>query len=61
MKQIVITPEMQKRHDEATAQGKDYYKDPQSGYMVFTAEYHRRRGHCCKSGCRHCPYTNNRP
>jgi len=26
--------------------------------MVFTALYHRKRGHCCKSGCRHCPYGN---
>ncbi len=24
--------------------------------MVFTAEYHLRRGFCCDSGCRHCPY-----
>ena len=25
-------------------------------YMVFTAAYHLRRGSCCHSGCRHCPY-----
>jgi hypothetical protein len=24
--------------------------------MVFTAAYHLKRGSCCKSGCRHCPY-----
>lgn len=24
--------------------------------MVFTAQYLRRRGYCCGSGCRHCPY-----
>jgi hypothetical protein len=24
--------------------------------MVFTKAYHLRRGHCCQSGCRHCPY-----
>ena len=24
--------------------------------MVFTARYHLRRGYCCESGCRHCPY-----
>jgi hypothetical protein len=24
--------------------------------MVFTAAYHLRRGYCCGSGCRHCPY-----
>jgi hypothetical protein len=25
-------------------------------YLVFTEAYHRRRGYCCESGCRHCPY-----
>jgi hypothetical protein len=24
--------------------------------VVFTAQYHRRRGYCCGSGCRHCPF-----
>jgi hypothetical protein len=33
----------------------DFYFD--GGLMVFTAEYHRRRGYCCGSDCRHCPYT----
>jgi hypothetical protein len=25
-------------------------------YLVFTAQYHLRRGYCCNSNCRHCPY-----
>jgi hypothetical protein len=25
-------------------------------YMVFTSAYHLRRGYCCNSDCRHCPY-----
>jgi hypothetical protein len=33
----------------------DYYLNEQ-GYMVFTEKYHLKRGYCCKSGCRHCPY-----
>ena len=33
----------------------DFYFDA-GGLMVFTAAYHRRRGYCCGSGCRHCPY-----
>ena len=33
---------------------RDYYFE--NGYMVFTASYLRRRGYCCGSGCRHCPY-----
>jgi hypothetical protein len=33
----------------------DFYFDG-SGLIVFKAEYHLRRGYCCGSGCRHCPY-----
>jgi Family of unknown function (DUF5522)/Cysteine-rich CWC len=29
----------------------------EAGRMVFTAAYHLRRGYCCHSGCRHCPYS----
>lgn len=36
-------------------QGEDYYLSPE-GYKVFTEKYHIKRGYCCKSGCRHCPY-----
>src|SRR6185312_9783397 len=32
----------------------DFYFD--KGLMVFTADYHLRRGYCCGSECRHCPY-----
>lgn len=34
----------------------DFYFDPETGFVVFTAAYHRRRGFCCGSGCRHCPW-----
>ena len=33
----------------------DYYITPE-GYRCFTEQYHLRRGYCCESGCRHCPY-----
>jgi hypothetical protein len=33
----------------------DYYFSPE-GYLVFTEAYHLKRGYCCQSGCRHCPY-----
>jgi hypothetical protein len=33
----------------------DYYLSPE-GYIVFTENYHLKRGYCCKSGCKHCPY-----
>jgi len=32
----------------------DYYME--GPYLVFTAQYHLKRGYCCGSGCRHCPY-----
>lgn len=35
-------------------ENKDYYLE--NGAMVFTADYLTRRGYCCGSGCRHCPY-----
>ena len=36
-------------------EGEDYYFE--GGLLVFTARYHLRRGYCCGSGCRHCPYA----
>jgi hypothetical protein len=33
----------------------DYYLSPE-GYIIFTEKYHLKRGYCCKSGCKHCPY-----
>ena len=35
-------------------EGLDYYID--QGRWVFTEHYLRKRGECCGSGCRHCPY-----
>jgi hypothetical protein len=35
-------------------EGVDFYRE--GAYVVFTAAYHLRRGYCCESGCRHCPY-----
>jgi Family of unknown function (DUF5522) len=34
----------------------DYYFDGPN--MVFTAAFHLKRGTCCNSGCRHCPYRD---
>ncbi len=33
----------------------DYYLTPE-GYRCFTEQYHLKRGYCCESNCRHCPY-----
>ena len=34
----------------------DYYLE--GANMIFTAAYHRKRGTCCGSGCRHCPWRD---
>jgi hypothetical protein len=37
----------------------DYYFE--GPYMVFTEAFHRKRGCCCNSTCRHCPYREKSP
>ena len=37
-------------------EGVDYYLEGDK--FVFTAAYHLKRGYCCNSKCRHCPYGN---
>lgn len=44
----------EKKHDP-----EDFYYSPE-GYIVFTEKYHLKRGYCCKSGCKHCPYGYNK-
>jgi hypothetical protein len=34
-----------------------YYEGP---CIVFTAAYHLKRGSCCGSGCRHCPWREEK-
>lgn len=43
-----------KSADGALVEGEDYYFE--GAFVVFTEQYHLRRGYCCESGCRHCPY-----
>ncbi|MGA2649780.1 MAG: DUF5522 domain-containing protein [Terracidiphilus sp.] len=47
---------MDREHPAASPrlESEDYYFEGE--LMVFTAAYHLKRGSCCKSGCRHCPY-----
>jgi hypothetical protein len=37
-------------------EGEDFYWE--GPYMVFTAAWHLKRGYCCGSACRHCPYEH---
>lgn len=43
-------------HGRACASGLSTYRDPSTGYTVFTADYLAERGYCCSQGCRHCPW-----
>lgn len=43
-------------HAEAITMGEECYDDPETGYLVFTEGFHLKRGTCCGSGCRHCPF-----
>jgi len=47
-----------KRDRVALVEGVDFYRE--GPYQVFTEEYLRRRGYCCESGCRHCPFGYRR-
>ncbi|MBL7811018.1 MAG: hypothetical protein JNL57_02245 [Bacteroidetes bacterium] len=38
-----------------TADEADFYLE--HGFRVWTESYLRKRGFCCGSGCRHCPYS----
>lgn len=44
----------EKRPPTELIEGVDYYIE--NGRWVFTAVHHLKRGYCCDSGCRHCPY-----
>ncbi|MFN5224519.1 MAG: DUF5522 domain-containing protein [Bacteroidota bacterium] len=37
----------------------DFYFSP-DGYIVFTEAYHLKRGFCCNSGCKHCPWKEKK-
>lgn len=40
---------------DKSVESEDYYTN-EEGYIVFTEKYHIKRGYCCKSNCKHCPY-----
>jgi len=48
------TPAPEELADPGELAPEDFYFDGE--YMVFTAAYHSKRGYCCNSECRHCPY-----
>ncbi len=44
------------RKQEKLIEGVDFYYN-ETGFVVLTAAYHLKKGHCCGNGCLHCPYN----
>jgi hypothetical protein len=44
--------------NQVKKEGVDYYLS-EEGFVVFTEQYHLKRGYCCQSGCKHCPFGFN--
>ncbi len=53
-------PDVMAAHAQAVSMGAATYRDPVTGYDVFTAAELASRGECCDNGCRHCPYLGAR-
>lgn len=53
-----VSPDIEELHKAACASGSATYIDPSTGYSVFTKDFHLKRGKCCGSRCRHCPYNH---
>jgi hypothetical protein len=51
------TPQTNANKPAALVPDEDFYYD--GPYLVFTEQYHLKRGTCCDSGCRHCPYRSS--
>lgn len=51
---VVKIPSAAEAKDKVLVEGYDYTIE--AGLFVFTAGYLKRRGYCCGSGCRNCPY-----
>jgi len=49
---------MTRRPTPPLREGVDFYRE--GPLVVFTDDYLRRRGWCCESGCRHCPWDYRR-
>jgi len=53
-----MTAPWHEAHRQAVDSGESSYIDPHTGFHVFTEIGLRRRGTCCGSGCRHCPFQH---
>lgn len=54
----MISQEAEEAHKQAMESDESSYRDPETGYRVLTERFLIERGHCCGSGCRHCPFED---
>lgn len=55
---VRLPDQLQRLHEHACLNKKNFYIDPATGYNVFTSDFHRKRGQCCGGACRHCPFDH---
>jgi hypothetical protein len=55
---VARLPDPSSTQPQPLIEGEDFYRE--GPYVVFTEAYHRKRGYCCGSGCRHCPWREQR-
>jgi hypothetical protein len=56
MKKPPVEPHHLMQQQAALEQQQLWYKDAETGFIVLTDVYLKKRGTCCGSRCRHCPY-----
>lgn len=56
VEELSSAAEISRAHAKAISANKSYYIDPMTGYKVMTRDCHLKRGKCCGSMCRHCPF-----
>ena len=49
--------EVMASHRQALLADQPSYRDPITGYDVFTVAHLAEQGECCDNGCRHCPFV----
>lgn len=51
-----VNLQMHNFNNKKALQNDDFYYST-DGFIVFTENYHLKRGYCCKNNCKHCPYN----
>lgn len=55
-KEIEMQQNKEKQKPQPLVINEDYYIE--NGRWVFTSAFHLKRGKCCGSNCRHCPFEH---